>query len=114
MLPGPFEVSVSIAFAFQRLRGDELRQAEVQHLHGTVVAYLDVGGLQIAVDDALLMRSFERFRDLLRDRECFVERNRTALQPVLKRLTLDEFKNEVTCTVSFLQIMNDCDIGVVQ
>ena len=39
--------------------------AEVQHLHGAVRAHLDVGRLQIAMDDALLVRRFERFGDLL-------------------------------------------------
>ena len=37
---------------------------------------LDVRGLQIAVDDALLVRRFQRLRDLLRDRQRFVERDR--------------------------------------
>ena len=55
---------------------ERFRQAEVEHLHGAVVAHLDVGGLQIAMDDALLVRGFERFCDLLRDRERLVERNR--------------------------------------
>ena len=32
-----------------------LRQTEVQHLHRAVVAHLDVGGLQIAMDDALFV-----------------------------------------------------------
>ena len=45
-----------------------LRQAEVQHLHRAVGAHLDVGGLEIAVDDPLLVRRLERLGDLLRDR----------------------------------------------
>ena len=43
---------------------------------------LDVGGLQIAVDDALLVRRFERLGDLLRDRQRLVERNRAARDPL--------------------------------
>ena len=53
-----------------------LRQAEVQHLHRAVLANLDVGGLQIAMDDPLLVRGFERLGDLLRDRQRFVDRDR--------------------------------------
>ena len=41
-------------------------------------AQLDVGGLQIAVDDAVLVRGFERVGDLPRDRQRFVERQRSA------------------------------------
>ena len=37
---------------------------------------LDVRGLQIAVDDPLLVSRFERLGDLLRNRERVVERNR--------------------------------------
>ena len=42
-----------------------LCQAEVEHLDGAVGADLDVGGLEVAVDDALLVRGFERLGDLL-------------------------------------------------
>ena len=34
------------------------------------------------MDDALLMRRFERVRDLLRDRQRLVERNRAAGEPL--------------------------------
>ena len=57
-------------------RFQRLGQAEVQHLHGAVRPHLDVGGLQIAVNDALLVRRFERFGDLLRDRQRLVDRDR--------------------------------------
>ena len=39
---------------------------------------LDVRGLQVAVDDALLVRGFERLGDLPRDRQRLVERDRAA------------------------------------
>ena len=52
-----------------------LRQTEVEHLHRPVGPHLDIGGFQIAMDDALFMRRFERFRNLSRDRQRFVERN---------------------------------------
>ena len=41
-------------------------------------AHLDVGGFQIAMDDPLLVRGFEGFGDLLRDRQRFVERDGAA------------------------------------
>ncbi len=40
-------------------RFQRLRQAKVQHLDGAVLLHLHVGRLQIAVDDALLMRGVE-------------------------------------------------------
>ena len=65
-----------------RRRLHRFRQAEVEHLHRAVGADLDVGGLQIAVDDPLLVRRFERLRDLLRDRQRLVERDRAARDPL--------------------------------
>ena len=51
------------------------RQTEVQHLHAAVRPHLDVGGLEIAMDDALFVRGFKGVGDLLRDRQGVVERD---------------------------------------
>ena len=53
-----------------------LGQAEVEHLDGAVRRELDVGRLQVAVDDAALVRGLERLGDLPRDRQRLVERER--------------------------------------
>ena len=53
---------------------DRLGEAEVEHLHRAVGADLDVGGLEIAMDDALLVRGVERVGDLARDRQRLGER----------------------------------------
>ena len=53
----------------RRIAGQCLGQAEVEHLHGAVGPQLDVGRLQVAMDDTPLMRRLERVRDLLRDRQ---------------------------------------------
>ena len=45
-------------------RCQRLRQAEVEHLHDAVRSQLDVGRLQVAVDDPLLVGGFERLGDL--------------------------------------------------
>ncbi len=50
-----------------------LRQAEVEDLHRAVGTDLDVGRLQIAVHDALLVRDLERKGYLPRDAQRFVE-----------------------------------------
>ena len=56
-------------------RLQRLRQAEVQHLDHAVGPYFDVRRLQVAVDDALLVRGFERLRYLRGDWERLFERN---------------------------------------
>ena len=48
-------------------------------------AHLDVGRLQIAMDDALLVRRFERLGDLLRDRQRLVERDRRRARSARER-----------------------------
>jgi len=42
----------------------ELCKTEVQQLDGAIVANLDVGGLQIPMNDGLIMGGFEGLRDL--------------------------------------------------
>ena len=51
---------------------DRLGQAEVEHLHRAVGADLDVGRLQVPMDDALLVRGLERLGNLPRDRQRLV------------------------------------------
>ena len=50
-----------------------LGEAEVEHLDRAVRRDLDVRRLEVAVDDALLVRRLERLGDLPRDRQRLVE-----------------------------------------
>ena len=50
-----------------RLARPGLRELEVQDLHPAVGCHLHVGGLQVAVDDSLLVRFLEGLGDLPRD-----------------------------------------------
>ena len=34
--------------------------------------------------------------------------------PVCQSLPFDQFENEVTCTVGFFQVVNGCDVWVIQ
>jgi hypothetical protein len=52
----------------RRRRRHRFRETEVEHLHDPARRDHDVRGLQVAMDDAALVRDFERLRDLLRDR----------------------------------------------
>ena len=53
------------------------REAEVEHLGLAVGRELDVGGLEVAVHDALLVRRAEAVRHLARDLERLGDRQRT-------------------------------------
>ena len=79
---------------WRRVVGQRFRQPEVEHLDGAVRPDLDVGGLQIAMDDPLLVRRFERVGDLPGDRQRFVERERAACDPVGERRPLDQLEDQ--------------------
>jgi hypothetical protein len=55
-------------------RPHRFRKPKVEDLHHAVTAHLDVGWFEIAVNDPLLVRPFERLGDLLRDRQRLVDR----------------------------------------
>ena len=93
------DVMVGDAVASTPARGhrfERLRQPEVEHLHRAVRPHLDVGGLQVAVDDALLVRGFERLGNLLRNRQRFIDGNRPLRDAVRERRPLDQLHHERT------------------
>ena len=75
---------------------------------------LDVRGFQIAMDDALLVRRLERFRNLLRNRQRLLDRHGAARQPLRQILALDEFHHEGLDALGVLQPVNGCDVRMIQ
>ena len=71
-----------------------LGEAEVEHFDLAVGRELDVGGLEVAVDDALLVRFLERRGDLRRDLARLGDGDRAALQALGEVLALDELQRE--------------------
>ena len=68
-----------------------------------VVPHLDVRGLQVPVDDTLLMRGFQRLCDLLRYRERLVDGYRPLPDPISQRWPVDQLKNQCLLTLSLFQ-----------
>ena len=97
-----------------RRRLHRLRQPEVEHLHRAVAAHLDVRGLQIAMDDALLVRRFERLGNLLRDRERLIERDRTSSDALREIVSLDQFHHEGGHAPALFEAVDGGDVWVVQ
>ena len=89
-------------------------QTEVEHFHRAVGAHLDVRGLQIAVDDALLVRGFERVGDLPGDRQRLSERHRPARDPLREILALDQLQHEGLDAVGLLEAVNGADVGMIE
>jgi hypothetical protein len=66
------------------------------------------------MDDALLVRGFERFCDLLGNRQHLVDRNCTSRNAIGQRFALDELHDERALTVRFLDAVDACNIGMAE
>jgi hypothetical protein len=75
-----------VVSAFRRTR--KLGEPEVEDLHRPIVPNLDVGGLQIAVDDTLFVRGFERLGNLSRDGERLIDGDATFGNAIRARVPL--------------------------
>ncbi len=73
-----------------RRRLDHLGQPEIQHLRLAAIGDEDVGRLDVAMDDPLDMRRLERIRDLDRQFEHGLDRERRAADRMLERLPLEQ------------------------
>ena len=91
-----------------------LGEAEVEHLHLAAGRELDVRGLQVAMDDALVVGFLEGFGDLRGDLECLVEGNRAACEPLLEVFALHQFERDEELPGRFFQPVDGGDVRVVQ
>ena len=57
---------------------------------------------------------FERVRDLLRDRQCFIEWDRAAGDALRQIVALDEFHHEGGHAPAFFQAVDGRDVGMIQ
>jgi hypothetical protein len=105
--------------ASRRRRLERLRQPEIEHLHRAVRSHHDVGRLQVAVDDAVLVCGLEGFGDLLGDGQGLVDGNRPAPNPVRQGLAVHELQDQRADmgrgpSRSFFQAKNRGDVGVIE
>ncbi len=66
------------------------------------------------MDDALRVRRFERFGNLPRDRQRLVERNRTAVDAIGERWSLDHLEHERRRMIGRLEPVDGRNIGMVE
>jgi hypothetical protein len=90
-----------------------LGQTEVEQLDLVLRRDLDVCRFQIAMDDASVVRRFERLRDLQRDSERILDRKRPALQPVRERFAFDQLHDQEVLAIELLHSVQSCDTRVV-
>ena len=94
---------------------ERLCQTEIEHLDLAVGHDLHVGGLQVAVHDALLVRGLERLTDLPGDVRGFIERQcATRLQHVGERVAFDELEHEEARLAALLQVVDRGNVLMVE
>src|SRR5580704_3655590 len=92
-----------------------MHDPEVHHLHGTVWLHEDVGGLDVAVHQAVLMRVPQAAANLHHDRQLGSQRKRNLTSDdLLKTLALYKLHGDVGETVRFAQIVDDNDVRMLQ
>jgi hypothetical protein len=97
------------SFSGDRWISFERRQAEIQDLCADFGQH-DVAGLQIAVDDALLVRFRQRRGDVLGVTDRLFDEERPVFQPSRDRLPFHQFHYQVIGT----NVVKRADVGVVQ
>jgi hypothetical protein len=95
-------------------RPEGFGQAEVEHLHHAVCPHLDVRGLEIAVDDALLVRRLKGLANLLRDRQRLVHRDGALRDAVGEGRALDQLHHERVRAAGLLEAVDRGDVGMIQ
>ena len=96
------------------LADDCLGESKVEHLHNARSGDLDVGRFQIAVNDAVLVRRFERFGDLMRDVQRLTDRDRPLGDPLGERVAVDELEDERGRAIHDFEPVDGADVGMIQ
>src|SRR5262245_33134343 len=86
----------------------------MEDLHLTLGRELHVGRLEIAMDDALLVRRFQGFGDARRDSNGIRGVERAATKPLRERLPLDELHCDCSRAARLFEPVHLCDIWMAQ
>ncbi len=97
-----------------RLGPRELGQAEVEDLDAAVVRHEDVLGLEIAVDDALLVRGAEAAGDLERVVDGLARRDRAAGELLAQGRSLEQLRDDVRRAVVRADVVDRHDVRMVE
>ena len=89
---------------------EEPRDAEVHQLHGSIVADHDVVGLQVSMENSLLVGIGERFRDpCANDGHDLRGEAAIAVQQGGERLTIDELGDDVALARILTRVVEDLE-----
>ncbi|HTF25681.1 MAG TPA: hypothetical protein VK937_17490 [Candidatus Limnocylindria bacterium] len=91
----------------------QLRQTKIHQLCLPAVGDENVGGLNVAMNDAFLVRGIEGVRDLNRDVQERIRRKGASRHALLDGFTLEQLDHEEKPSFVFLNVVNRADVGVV-
>ena len=98
-----------------QLGGDEAGETEIENLDHAVIGDEDVGGLDVAVDDAVDVRVVEPFADIDRDVQLAAHAQLLrAGHALLQILPLEELHREVGLTLVLAEVVDGDDVAVRQ
>ena len=89
-------------------------QAEIENLGVTALGHKNICGLDVAMDDAFGMRSFERVGDFDGKGEQVVHLDRTPIDAVLERLAVEKFHGDEGLAVLLADVVNGADVRMIQ
>ena len=92
----------------------QLGEAEVEDLDPAVVGHEQVLGLQVPVNDPLLVRRRQPAGDLDRVVGGLAHRQRAAREPRAQRLAFEELRDDVRRTFERTELVDRRDVGVVE
>jgi hypothetical protein len=92
----------------------QLRQTEVENLDSPVVNQEQVFGLQVPVNDPLLVRRREATRDLCGEVDRFAHGHRATREPRPQRLPLEQLRHDEGRSLVRPEIVHRHDVRVVQ
>src|SRR2546428_5123437 len=101
-------------FRLATLAGNQLGQAEVQHLNDAILAQHDVLRLDVTMDDSGLMRRGQRRCDLRGETEQFTHRHWRLNHALSQGFALDEFRGDELMRIYLADLVNGQDVGMVQ
>src|SRR5512143_1189152 len=90
------------------------REPEIEDLCLFSMRNHNVGWLDIAMDDALGVRRFERVRNLDRQLKQSVQFQGPAVDAVLQRFALEQFHGEKMTPIGLPDLIDYADVRVVQ
>ena len=91
-----------------------LGQAEIQNFGVAALGDENIGGLDVAVNDAFGVRGVERVGDFDGEREQVFDVQRAAGDAVLERLAVEKFHGDEGLAVLLADVVNGADVRMVQ